>query len=251
MREKNTEQIITTVEGKKKYTKGDRSIPGLRMRELAEATGLPKSAILHYVARELLPEPIRKGRNMAYYDPVCIERIRFIKDLQNRYSFPLSKIKTILASRDQGKDVNRLIELNEIIFGSGSSASLDEAAFCTSTGLNREQVKDLMHNGLILPVEKGIFNEQDVAVGTLYARGFALGIKASDLAFYAETAKGVVDKEMRLRQRLTGNLPETQDAELTGHLVQAARMIRNYVFERFFQQRVALASHLKDEVLLS
>jgi len=59
------------------------------------------------------------------------------------------------------------------------------------------------------------------------------------------------DKEMRLRQRLTGNLPEAENVELTGHLVQASRMIRNYVFERFFQQRVALASHLKDEVLIS
>ena len=73
------------------------------MKELAEATGLPKSAILHYVAQGLLPEPVRTGPNMAYYDPACIERIKYIKAIQSRYAFPLGKIKMILARKDQGK----------------------------------------------------------------------------------------------------------------------------------------------------
>lgn len=235
----------------KENSKTDRPVLGLRMRELAKATGLPKSAILYYAAQGLLPEPVKTCRNMAYYEPVCVECIRFIKDMQNKYSFPLSRIKLLLSARDQGKDINHLIGLNEVIFGSNDNPSMDKTAFCAATGLNTAQVKELMQKGLILPLEKGSFNEQDVVVGKVYARGFALGVKASDLAFYAEAAKEIVDKEMQLRQRLTGNLPETQDAELTGRLVQAARAVRNYVFDRVFQQRVAAAKDLKDEALLS
>ena len=77
---------------------------GLRMRELTGATGLPKSTILHYVAQGLLPEPVRTGRNMAFYDPECVERARYIKEVQNTYAFPLEKIKRLLQSRDEGKD---------------------------------------------------------------------------------------------------------------------------------------------------
>ena len=56
--------------------------------------------------------------------------------------------------------------------------------------------------------------------------------------------------EMRLRQKITEDLPEDKDAETTKGLVQAARAIRNYVFERTFRKRVASASHLKDKKAL-
>jgi DNA-binding transcriptional MerR regulator len=235
----------------KKSSASGRAVPGLRMKELADATGLPKSAILHYVAQGLLPEPIRTGPNMAYYDPACIERIKFIKTMQNRYAFPLGKIKMILARKDQGQDALPFIELSETIFGSADGTPLDEAAFCDATGLSSEQVKALIENGLLLPLEKGRYNGQDVTIGRIYAQGLDLGIAVSDMAFYAVAAKQIVDEEMRLRRRVTAHLPEDQDAGLTQRLVQSARATRNYVIDRTFQRRIAAAGHLKDEGLLS
>jgi DNA-binding transcriptional MerR regulator len=228
-----------------------RTRPGLRMKELSEATGLPRSAILHYIAQGLLPEPTRTGPNMAYYSPECIERIKFIKDAQSKYAIPLSKIRVLLSQKDQGKDVASLMELNEAVFENGGGPSLDEEAFYAATGLNPGQVKELMDNGLLLPLEKNRFNRQDVAIGKIYTQGLALGIKVSDMAFYAASAKQIVDEEMRLRRRFTAHLPDDQDAGLTQKLVQAARATRNYVIDRTFQRRVVSASHLKDEKLLS
>jgi DNA-binding transcriptional MerR regulator len=239
---------------KEKTKKGGvsgRAVPGLRMKELAEATGLPKSAILHYVAQGLLPEPVRTGLNMAYYDPACIERIKYIKAIQSRYAFPLGKIKMILARKDEGKDAVPLIELSETIFGSAAGPSLDEAAFREATGLSSEQIEALIESGLLLPLEKGRYNEQDVAIGRIFAQGFALGITVSDMTFYAVTAKQIVDEEMRLRARVTAHLPEEQDAGLTQRLVLSARAMRNYVIDRTFQRRIAAAGDLKDEGLLS
>jgi DNA-binding transcriptional MerR regulator len=238
-------------EKKKKDSASGRAAPGLRMKELTEATGLPKSAILHYVAQGLLPEPIRTGPNMAYYDPVCIDRIKYIKTIQSRYAFPLGKIKLILARKDQGKDVLPFVELSETIFGSADEAPLDEATFRDATGLSFDQIAALMENGLLLPLEKGRYNEQDVEIGRIFARGLALGVKVSDMAFYAVAAKRIVDEEMQLRARFTAHLPEDQDAGLTQRLVQSARAMRNYIIDRTFQRRIAAAGHLKDEGLLS
>lgn len=240
-----------TKEKTKKSSASGRTVSGLRMKGLAEATGLPKSAILHYVAQGLLPEPVRTGPNMAYYDPACIERIKFIKTMQSRYAFPLGKIKMLLARKDGGKDAASLIELSETIFGSADAAPLDEAAFRDTTGLSSEQIEALIENGLLLSLEKGRYNEQDVAIGKIYAQGFALGITVSDMSFYAVAAKQIVDEEMRLRARFTAHLPEDQDAGLTQRLVQSARAMRNYVIDRTFQRRIAGAGHLKDEELLS
>ncbi len=224
---------------------------GLRMKELTEATGLPKSAILHYVAQGLLPEPVRTGPNMAYYDPACIERVKFIKAMQGTYSFPLSKIKLLLSQQEQGKNIYPLIELSGVIFGKGDGTALKEAEFCRETGLDREQVNKLMEEGFLLPIEAGIFNGEDVAVGKIYAAGIAMGTELSDMAFYVDAAKRIVDGEMRLRQKLTAHLPEEQDAETTKGLVDAARAVRNYVIDRVFQRRVAAADDLKDERLIS
>jgi len=228
--------------GLKEHSKG-----GLRMRELTAATGLAKSAILHYIAQGLLPEPVRTGRNMAYYDPACVERIKFIKSLQGKYSFPLSKIKLLLSLRDQGKDVSPMIELDEMIFSGHEEPSLGMEDFCSATGLSSGQTAALVEDGLLVPLEDGRFNGYDVSVGNVYAKAFAKGLTAEDLVFYAESAKRIVDGEMALRHRLTGHLPEEEDARATMELLRAARTIRNYVLDRSFQARVTSFKNLKGE----
>jgi DNA-binding transcriptional MerR regulator len=224
---------------------------GLRMKDLSATTGLPKSAILHYMAQGLLPEPVRTGPNMAYYDPVCIERIEFIKAMQEKYAFPLSKIKMLLSRREQGMDVTPLIELSATIFGNSDSPPLNETEFCLATGLKPGEARKLIKSGLLIPLEKGKFNQQDVAVCDVYGRCFALGADTADLVFYAEAARMIVDMEMHLRRKLTAHLPENQDAELTRRMVLGARVVRSYVIDRTFQQRVASAEDLKDTTLLT
>lgn len=234
---------------------GERKIPprntGLRMKELAEATGLPKSAILHYVAQGLLPEPLRTGPNMAYYDPSCIDKVKFIKAMQGAYSFPLSKIKLLLSKKELGRHIYPLIELSETIFGREEGPALNAAEFCQEAGLDREQVRKLTEEGFLLPLKPGIYSGDDVAAGRMYATGIAMGTELSDMGFYVDAAKRIVDGEMRLRQKLTAHLPEERDAEMTRRMVEAARTIRNYIIDRVFQRRVASAEDLKDKRLLS
>lgn len=224
---------------------------GLRMKDLSAATGLPKSAILHYVAQGLLPEPVRTNTNMAFYDPACIERIHFIKAMQEKYAFPLNRIKMLLAHREQGMDITSLIELSSTVFGGADAPPLNEAEFCLATGINVNELRTLIRHGLLMPLEEGKFTEQDVTAGGIYSRCLAAGAKITDLTFYAEAAKKIVDREMRLRHKLTAHLPEDQDADLTRRMVMGARVLRNYVIDRTFQQRVASKEDLKDVNLLT
>ena len=226
-------------------------VRGLRMKELTEATGLPKSTILHYVAQGLLPEPVRTSRNVAFYDPECVERARYIKEVQNTYSFPLEKIKKLLRSRDEGKDPAALMELHAVVFGAHEGAALDEKAFRLATGLTPREVVELLEAHLLMPLEQGVFRQEDVDAGKMYAAAFALGLKAPDLAFYGSIAKELVDQEMHLRERLTGHLPDEQDALVTTQQTRGARALRNYVIDRVFQHRVAAAKTLKDKEGLS
>jgi len=225
--------------------------PGLRMKELVALSGLPKSTLLYYVEQGLLPAPVKTSPNMAYYPPQCLERLALIKTLQTRHRLPLQKIKHLLSLRDQGQEITPLIELNQAIFGEGGGPLLDRQAFCQATGLSPEQLDQLVAANLLLPLQDSLFDQQDAAMGPLYAGALGRGLTVGDMAFYPRLGKQIVDQEMGLRHRLTSHLPITQDAALTLQMVQGARATRSYVIDRLFQRRVAASRDLKDEGLLS
>ncbi|MBF0510516.1 MAG: hypothetical protein HQK57_16550, partial [Deltaproteobacteria bacterium] len=186
---------------------------------------------------------------MAYYDPACVDRLKYIKMLQEKYRLPLAKIKTFLNLQDQGRDVTPLLELSQVIFGQMEGPVLDEAALCRATGLSPDQLTGLIRTNLILPLEPGCYNQDDVKAANVYKQALDNGLDMSDLTFYPAMGKEIVDHEMRLRSRLTRHLPDDQDAALSRQLVINARTLRGYVIDRLFQHRVAAARYLKDDGL--
>ena len=240
MKKQNNSGQLTTDDGR----------PLLKMKELVEATGVPKSTILHYVNEGLLPEPVKTSLNMAYYNPDCIERVRFIKSMQSNHRLPLTKIKGMLQWKDQGRDVTLGLELLQGVFGTGEGPLLDTPAFCRATGLSPEQVEEFVRAKLLLPLKPGRFDREDVSMGLVYANGLSVGVTAEDMSYYSRLGKQIVDEEMALRRRMTHHLSYEADAEQTLRMVRAARATRSYVIDRLFQLRIAKSKDLKDEELL-
>src|SRR4051794_41352407 len=85
----------------------------LRMGELAEASGVPAPTIKHYLREGLLPEPVRTSRNMAYYPPEFVDRIKLIKQLQEERFMPLRAIKHVIDGDPQR--TRALVELEDRI----------------------------------------------------------------------------------------------------------------------------------------
>lgn len=224
---------------------------GLRMKELVKATGLPKSTILFYVDNGLLPQPHKTSPNMAYYDPSCVERIDFIREVQKNHHLPLQKIRYLLERRDRGEDVGPLLALGQAVFGEDRGPLVDREGFCRATCLTPDQVDALLSARLLLPLQDDGFDRQDVVMGQVYVQGLSNGMTPDDWRYYPRLGKEIVDEEMRLRARLTGHLPLDEDAAITIRMVQAARATRNYVIDRLFQLRVASARDPKDKEMLS
>ena len=225
--------------------------PGLRMKDLVAATGLPKSTILYYLAQGLLPEPERSRPNVAFYDPQSVDRIKLIRHLQKHHRLSISEIREVLDSRGGGPVAELRLELNELVFGPFDREPqdpLDAPAFCAETGLTGEQLQELLACRLLLPLQPDRFDREDVRMGRALARGLSWGIRAGDLAYYAELGQQIVDHEVRLRSRITGPLPHDADAAITIEMVHNARVSRTYVLERLFQHRVMGIKDIKDEV---
>lgn len=72
----------------------------LKISELAERADVPVATVRHYLREGLLPEPVKTSKNMAYYPPEFVDRIRQIKRLQEEQFMPLRVIReALLADR--------------------------------------------------------------------------------------------------------------------------------------------------------
>jgi DNA-binding transcriptional MerR regulator len=215
------------------------------MKELVQATGVPKSTIILYVNTGLLHQPVRTSRNMAYYHPSSVGRIDFIKRTQARYRLPLKAIKGLLKAMDSGQDVTPLLELQTALFGIRGE-QIEKSAFCETTGLTGDQVDRLCRARLLNPMTDDRFDAEDQAVGRLLKKGLDLGIPIAALSFYPELAQLIVEQEIDLRRRCTEPLAFEKDAALTLELTRMARGLRSYVIDRVMQKRLMTFKGLKN-----
>jgi DNA-binding transcriptional MerR regulator len=228
-------------------TKAAPGRPGLKMKELVEATGVSKGAILHYLHCGLLPGPVKTSPNMAYYDPRCATRIRLIRQLQFRHRLTLAEIVKVLGEDMDEEEAARRLSLNEAVFGPPvEEGELDTRAFREATGLSGARLGELLRLKLLLPARDGWFDREDIEIGRAYFRALENGMQPEDMAFYVELGEKIVDREMALRRRVTHHLSNSEDAALTSQLVQSARMTRSYIIDRLFKQRVAAMRDLKE-----
>lgn len=213
--------------------------PGLKMQDLVAATGVAKSTILHYLNEGLLPAPVKTSRNMAYYDPACVERLGFIKVMQSKYRLSLAIIKQFLQKGRVGPEIEPLLELRSFIFGRQEDRELlDLAAFCEATGLTVPEVGELQGAGLLLPLEPERFDAEDLAIGRILKRSREMGVSPEEASFYPRLARQIVDHEMAVRDRLVKGLSLEDNATLTLELTRGAWALRPYIFDRMFQHRV-------------
>ena len=86
----------------------------LKISELAEQAGVPVATVRHYLREGLLPEPVKTSRNMAYYPPQFVARIRLIKQLQEERFMPLRVIRDLLERGEaEPERLRAMIELED------------------------------------------------------------------------------------------------------------------------------------------
>src|SRR3954454_15590779 len=84
----------------------------LKISELAERSGVSSATIKHYLREGLLGDEddvLRTSKNMAYYPPAFVDRVRLIKRLQEERFMPLRVIRQLL-----GEDPDRAVRLIEL-----------------------------------------------------------------------------------------------------------------------------------------
>ena len=204
----------------------------LRMSELAERSGVSAGTIKHYLREGLLPEPVRTSRNMAYYPPEFVDRLRIIKRLQEQRFMPLKAIKRVL-DEEEPERLSALVDVEDRI--------LDRAVRAGETGrVSRAEVRrryDVPVNVLdrlaelevLTPTPRG-YDAYDVqiieAIARFRAGGYdeRLGFTVYDTLRYREALAPLVEEEVRtLLDRLAGEVDVDRAAEIIASGAQPLR----------------------------
>jgi DNA-binding transcriptional MerR regulator len=70
----------------------------LTIAELSRRAAVSRQTIHYYLAKGLLPEPLRTSKTFALYDPSCVDVIRLVKQLQAEDRLKLDEIARLLAN---------------------------------------------------------------------------------------------------------------------------------------------------------
>jgi len=179
----------------------------LKMSELAERSGVSAGTIKHYLREGLLgqgDDVVRTSRNMAYYPPDYVDRIRTIKRLQGERYMPLRAIKDALESAAADRDDERV--------------AVAEARRRYEIPQNvLERLKDI---GVLTPTTKG-YDADDVkiieAVSRFRAGGYdeQLGFTVFDTLRYQQALAPLVEEEVTvLLERVAGEVSVDRAVEI-------------------------------------
>ena len=208
----------------------------LKMSELAERSGVSAGTIKHYLREGLLPEPVRTSRNMAWYAPEYVDRVRLIKRLQEQRFMPLKAIRRVLEEEDPER-LAALVEVEDRI--------LERAVSASETGPTRPRVsraevrrrydvpdvvlQRLAELEILTPTARG-YDAYDVqiieAIARFRAGGYdeRLGFTVYETLRYREALAPLVEEEVRtLLDRLAGEVDVDRAAEIIASGAQPLR----------------------------
>ncbi len=185
----------------------------LKMKDLEKLAGVGRETIRFYIQSGLLPQPERRGRNVALYDVSFVDRIRLIKELQQKRFLPLNVIKDIV--RSEGARVpaalQTIIDLDRHLFRAAGidlrrpPVRLGDVAERTS--VSTSEIRELARIGAIeITTENRTewLHDPDVRVveiwGQVREAGFseALGVSPQSLRIYVDAVRQLAEQELRL-----------------------------------------------------
>jgi len=198
----------------------------LKISELAARSGVSAGTIKHYLREGLLggdEEVVRTSRNMAWYRPELVERVKLIKRLQEERYMPLKLIRGVLASDPER--ARAMIELEDRILEHATAAAQEGERITAAEVRRRFDVPAkvlgrLAELGVLTPTSRG-YDADDVAIIKAISRfragGYdeALGFTVYDTLRYRDALAPLVEEEVRvLLERLAGSVEPERAVEI-------------------------------------
>ena len=171
----------------------------LKMKHLMEATGESKSTILFYIKEGLLPEPEKPKPNLHLYDESCINIIKFIKYLQNQFSYTIAQIKSVFSENKFtfSDDFSMMLRSLELMACSPNAKWYNDEDFLELTNLREDELTAYLDKGWLFRQKRG-FSTQELKLVKLFKRAKKLKLNDELFDTYVKSAIQMAEIEYAL-----------------------------------------------------
>jgi DNA-binding transcriptional MerR regulator len=219
----------------------------LKMSELTERSGVSAGTIKHYLREGLLGGEdmiVRTSRNMAWYAPELVDRVKLIKRLQEERFMPLKLIRGVIESDPDG--MRALIEVEDRILQQAAAARESERMSAAEArerfDLPANVLDRLAEIEVLSPTSRG-YEAEDVgimrAISRFRAGGYdeELGYTVYDTLRYRKALAPLVEEEVRLAlDRLAGEVEPERAVEI---IASGAEPLRELIGAMLSKQLLA------------
>lgn len=207
----------------------------MRMRELAEVSGLPRTTIHYYMREGLLPPPDKSATNTGVYGPDHVERLSLIRALRGPElgPFAMRQVREILALVDDGMDPG-LAAVTHLSGDPGHPTrrfTAEEAA--DETSLPVETMTRLVGAGLVVASPEGTLDGADLSIARCYAGILdGTGLEPEDLAPIGDLIHELARYEETITRVAVARVGEDEQAARVRDLRRMFQSVHQYLIIR-------------------
>lgn len=172
-----------------------------------------KSTILYYVKEGLLPQPSKPKPNVHLYDESCVQILKFIKYLQENFSYSIAEIQNIFKDNhfDFDGSFEMMVHSLELISGGRDNQWYTQKEFLKLVNIDDKVLKAYQKQGYLFERAKG-FSTKEVEIAEILERAKSLGLDFTLLNAYVEDAKVLAQKENQIGSKLLEDDNASHDA---------------------------------------
>ncbi len=195
-----------------------------------EETGESKSTILFYVKEGLLPEPQKPKPNLHLYDESSINIIKFIKYMQNQFSYSIAQIKAIFSENrfDFNSDFSMLLKSLQMMSGEFGSKRYNQEDFLELSELSVNELNEYLKRGWLFKQEQG-FSSQELKLVQLFKDASSMGLDTRLFDAYVKSARNIAKIEYELGAMMLEN-KKSEDSEHYKILFDSILILKPYLF---------------------
>jgi len=185
----------------------------VKMKTLIEETGENRSTILYYLKEGLLPTPSKPKPNVHLYDESCIEIIKFIKYLQQHFSYSIAEIKQIFEQTPLGSDgsFEMMVRALEIATIGKEVQWYSREQFLSKSGLSETALDEYLERGYLFVRAKG-FSSMELKIVQILQRLTLLGLERDLVDQYVQSARTIAKLESEAGARMFERTTEESHA---------------------------------------
>ena len=179
----------------------------MRIDELAERAAVPTRTIRYYTQQGLLNPPRLQGR-VGFYDERHLERLRLIKELQEKRFLPLSVIKSVIRHYESGENLETMLAPLDILFqprwDAAEQREFTRAEVTREAGVPESVVDAAEDMGFLFPIRRGQqrrYTLDDVHILGVAKRWIDLGIPKSLGRLYRDSLEEISQMQVEAFNR--------------------------------------------------